>query len=181
MDYHLTLTFINQIDDFIIFFSVFSPSFLIHFLGYDKEFKWFTYLRETKSMAAPVQLFKKDIPKHGFKEGMYLEAVDLMEPRLVCVAKVTKVVGRLLRVHFVGWDETYDQWCDCEAPELFPIGWCQLVGYSLEPPRDEDGSHFGLQNVTPNNESSAKRKRSNFRGGRYGKSELELSFEYYFN
>lgn len=131
--------------------------------GYNKEFNWFQYLRETKSMAASVPLFHKDIPKHGFKEGMYLEAVDLMEPRLICVATITKVIGRLLRIHFIGWDENYDQWCDCESPDLYPIGWCQLVGYPLEPPKYEDSS--GSQNITPD----SKRKR-NLNRGRSAKS-----------
>ncbi|GFR20463.1 MBT domain-containing protein 1 [Trichonephila clavata] len=103
--------------------------------GYKGEFKWAEYLKKTKSEAAPVDLFHRDIPDHGFKEGMYLEAVDLMEPRLICVAYVTKVVGRLLRVHFDGWEDDYDQWCDCESPDLFPIGWCDVLGYRLEPPR----------------------------------------------
>ncbi|XP_076351874.1 scm-related gene containing four mbt domains isoform X2 [Tachypleus tridentatus] len=102
--------------------------------GHKGEFRWFEYLKQTKSTAAPVALFKKDIPPHGFKKGMYLEAVDLMEPRLVCVGTVANVVGRLLRIHFSGWDDTYDQWCDCESPDLFPVGWCQMVGYRLEPP-----------------------------------------------
>lgn len=105
-----------------------------------ENFDWDAYLEETKSIAAPVVLFKKETPSHSFKEGHYLEAVDLMEPRLVCVAQVKKVVGRLLRIHFNGWGDTYDQWCDCESPELFPVGWCHLVGYPLEPPRDEDKS-----------------------------------------
>ena len=125
--------------------------------GYKGDFNWFRYLQETKSAAAPVPLFKKDIPKHGFKEGMHVEAVDLMEPRLICVATITKVVGRLLRVHFAGWDDSYDQWCDCESPDLFPVGWCQLVNYPLEPPKEEDG----LQNVTPN---ETKRRRQMCRG-----------------
>src|ERR1700722_17541481 len=33
--------------------------------GYNKAFDWFQYLKETKSVAAPVPLFKKDIPNHG--------------------------------------------------------------------------------------------------------------------
>lgn len=72
---------------------------------------------------------------------MYLEAVDLMEPRLICVASVTKVVGRLLKIHFDGWEDAYDQWCDCESPDLFPIGWCEILGYRLEPPRT-DGNYL---------------------------------------
>lgn len=46
---------------------------------------------------------------------MKLEAVDLMEPRLICVATVTRIIHRLLRIHFDGWEEEYDQWVDCES------------------------------------------------------------------
>ncbi|XP_031420287.1 MBT domain-containing protein 1 isoform X2 [Clupea harengus] len=103
--------------------------------GYTKlPFKWFDYLRENGSVAAPVKLFNKDVPNHGFRSGMKLEAVDLMEPRLVCVATVTRIVHRLLRIHFDGWEDEYDQWVDCESPDLYPVGWCQLTGYQLQPP-----------------------------------------------
>ncbi|KAF3699675.1 MBT domain-containing protein 1 [Channa argus] len=97
-------------------------------------FRWFEYMRESKSVAAPVNLFNKDVPNHGFRPGMKLEAVDLMEPRLVCVATVTRIVHRLLRIHFDGWEDEYDQWVDCESPDLYPVGWCQLTGYQLQPP-----------------------------------------------
>ncbi|XP_053564359.1 MBT domain-containing protein 1 isoform X2 [Bombina bombina] len=103
--------------------------------GYTKlPFKWFDYLRETGSIAAPVKLFNKEVPNHGFRVGMKLEAVDLMEPRLVCVATVTRIIHRLLRIHFDGWEDEYDQWVDCESPDLYPVGWCQLTGYQLQPP-----------------------------------------------
>ncbi|XP_072531823.1 MBT domain-containing protein 1-like isoform X2 [Salminus brasiliensis] len=103
--------------------------------GYTKlPFRWFDYLRESSSVAAPVKLFNKDVPNHGFVPGMKLEAVDLMEPRLVCVATVTRIVHRLLRIHFDGWEDEYDQWVDCESPDLYPVGWCQLTGYQLQPP-----------------------------------------------
>ncbi|KAJ7987822.1 hypothetical protein DPEC_G00330500 [Dallia pectoralis] len=103
--------------------------------GYTKlPFKWFDYLRGMASIAAPVKLFNKEVPNHGFRQGMKLEAVDLMEPRLVCVATVTRVVHRLLRIHFDGWEDEYDQWVDCRSPDLYPVGWCQLTGYMLQPP-----------------------------------------------
>uniref|UniRef100_A0A8C4TN50 Mbt domain containing 1 n=1 Tax=Erpetoichthys calabaricus TaxID=27687 RepID=A0A8C4TN50_ERPCA len=103
--------------------------------GYTKlPFKWFDYLRETGSTAAPVKLFNKEVPNHGFQSGMKLEAVDLMEPRLVCVATVTRIVHRLLRIHFDGWEDEYDQWVDCESPDLYPAGWCELTSYQLQPP-----------------------------------------------
>lgn len=103
--------------------------------GYKGSFKWFDYLKQTKSVAAPVKLFDKEIPKHGYRPGMKIEAVDLMEPRLICVATVTRIVGRLLRVHFDGWDNEYDQWVDCQSPDIYPVGWCQVMNYSLEGPR----------------------------------------------
>lgn len=65
---------------------------------------------------------------------MKLEAVDLMEPRLICVATVKRVVHRLLSIHFDGWDNEYDQWVDCESPDIYPVGWCELTGYQLQPP-----------------------------------------------
>lgn len=66
---------------------------------------------------------------------MKLECADLMDPRLVCVATIARVVGRLLKVHFDGWEDEYDQWLDCESPDMYPVGWCFLTGYKLEGPR----------------------------------------------
>ncbi|XP_048343879.1 MBT domain-containing protein 1 isoform X2 [Sphaerodactylus townsendi] len=106
--------------------------------GYAKlPFKWFDYLREMGSVAAPVKLFNKEVPNHGFHVAMKLEAVDLMEPRLVCVATITRIIHRLLRIHFDGWEDEYDQWVDCESPDLYPVGWCQLTGYQLQPPASQ--------------------------------------------
>lgn len=63
---------------------------------------------------------------------MKLEAADLMDPRLVCVGTVARVVGRLLKIHFDGWEEEYDQWLDCESPDMYPVGWCAVVSHKLE-------------------------------------------------
>lgn len=124
----------------------------------DKNFDWDKYLAETKSRAAPASLFSKVIPEHGFKEGMMIEAVDLMQSRLVCVATITRIVGRLLRIHFNGWDESFDQWCDCESPDLFPLGWCDLVKYPLEPPKSEDS-----ESIHQSPSDSQKRRRASLK------------------
>ncbi|XP_071454837.1 MBT domain-containing protein 1-like isoform X2 [Hetaerina americana] len=100
------------------------------------DFDWESYMKESNAIPAPVSLFNRDVPVHGFREGMRLEAADLMDPRLVCVGTVSRVVGRLLKVHFDGWEEEYDQWLDCESPDVYPVGWCQLVGHRLEGPRN---------------------------------------------
>lgn len=57
-----------------------------------------------------------------------------MEPRLVCVATVQRCVGRLLLLHFDGWESEFDQWVDCQSPDIYPVGWCELTGYQLQPP-----------------------------------------------
>ncbi|XP_058801938.1 polycomb protein Sfmbt-like isoform X2 [Phymastichus coffea] len=104
--------------------------------GYDPTtFTWDSYLEESNTIPAPPELFNREIPMHGFIEGMRLEAADLMDPRLVCVATITRVIGRLLRVHFDGWEDEYDQWLDCQSPDIYPVGWCDLVDHKLEGPR----------------------------------------------
>ncbi|XP_039990968.1 lethal(3)malignant brain tumor-like protein 2 isoform X2 [Xiphias gladius] len=103
--------------------------------GYDSQtFTWDKYLKETKAKAAPARLFTTDYPGHSFSANMKLEAVDLMEPRLVCVATVKHCVGRLLLIHFDGWEDEFDQWVDHQSPDIYPVGWCELMGYQLQPP-----------------------------------------------
>ncbi|XP_074649669.1 MBT domain-containing protein 1-like [Tubulanus polymorphus] len=120
---------------FPVGFCEINDIFLTQPRDYNGEFRWLEYLKNTGSVAAPVSLFEKEIPKHGFKVGMKLEAVDLMEPRLICVASIARVVGRLLRIHFDGWENSYDQWVDCQSTDIYPVGWCEMVGYRLEAPR----------------------------------------------
>ncbi|XP_078808112.1 MBT domain-containing protein 1 isoform X3 [Oryzias latipes] len=133
-----------------------------------QPFSWFQYLKQSGSAAAPVSLFSKDVPDHGFCPGMKLEAVDLMEPRLVCVATVTRIVHRLLRIHFDGWEDEYDQWVDCESPDLYPVGWCQLTGYQLQPPAINTGGR-DLQSA------SRQRKKSQQYRGQKKKRKLSVS------
>ncbi|XP_030631000.1 lethal(3)malignant brain tumor-like protein 2 [Chanos chanos] len=107
--------------------------------GYDQAtFTWSNYLEETRAVAAPRRLFNTDAVGHGFAPGMKLEAVDLMEPRLVCVATVRRCVGRLLLLHFDGWESEFDQWVDCQSPDIYPVGWCEVTGYQLQPPIGPD-------------------------------------------
>ncbi|XP_026680678.1 polycomb protein Sfmbt-like [Diaphorina citri] len=98
-------------------------------------FSWEQYCRDTNSIPAPPELFNQTVPEHGFREGMRLESADLMNPALICVGTVCRLVGRLLRVHFDGWEDEFDQWIDCESCDIYPVGWCELVSHRLEPPR----------------------------------------------
>lgn len=66
---------------------------------------------------------------------MKIECADLMDPKLVCVATVSRIVGRLMRINFDGWEDVYDQWLDIESPDMYPVGWCFLVKHRLEGPK----------------------------------------------
>ncbi|XP_024895653.1 lethal(3)malignant brain tumor-like protein 1 isoform X4 [Pteropus alecto] len=105
----------------------------------EEEFSWSQYLRSTRAQAAPKHLFVNQShspPPLGFQVGMKLEAVDRMNPSLVCVASVTDVVDSRFLVHFDNWDDTYDYWCDPSSPYIHPVGWCQKQGKPLTPPQD---------------------------------------------
>ncbi|XP_047187209.1 lethal(3)malignant brain tumor-like protein 1 isoform X2 [Scophthalmus maximus] len=105
----------------------------------EEEFTWTNYLRMTKAQVAPKELFASpgriDV-KCGFEIGMKLEAVDRMNPSLICVATVTDMVDCRFLVHFDNWDDTYDYWCDASSPYIHPIGWCQERNLPLTPPQD---------------------------------------------
>ena len=63
---------------------------------------------------------------------MKLEAVDLEHPFTVRVATVTEAMGRLVQLFFDG--QSRFQFLDVEAPDIYPVGWCQRTGHPLETP-----------------------------------------------
>ena len=76
-----------------------------------------------------------DVP--GLKPGMKLEAVDRNNPPSFCVATVIQQVGHRVRIRYDGFgkDSSNDCWCNFQAEELHPIGWCAQNGYPLQPPK----------------------------------------------
>ncbi|CAH0714539.1 unnamed protein product, partial [Brenthis ino] len=101
-----------------------------------ETFKWEAHLSRTGSAPAPRGAFvsRGHVVSHGFVAGMRLECADLMDPRLVCVATVARVVADLLKVHFDGWGSEYDQWLWAHSTDVYPVGWCRAVGHRLEGP-----------------------------------------------
>lgn len=39
-----------------------------------------------------------------------------------------------LQIHYDGWSQQFDVWCDADNSDLHPVGWCQRTGHPLEPP-----------------------------------------------
>jgi hypothetical protein len=114
-------------------------------LGYQGDFEWERYLLETNSTYASQENFQiiKDKITNPFSLGMKIEAVDMMAPHLVCVATVAQIADNLIRVHFDGWSDDFEQWIDCQSTNIYPIGWCELVGYKLEPPKQSEQENSG--------------------------------------
>ena len=69
-----------------------------------------------------------------FEVGMKLEAKDRKNPELICVATIIGIEGKRLLLHFDGWNEYYDYWCEPDTVDIHPIGWCEEHGHELQKP-----------------------------------------------
>nr|KAG5705841.1 hypothetical protein BaRGS_030731 [Batillaria attramentaria] len=101
-----------------------------------RGFDWQVYLDEEKAVGAPARLFKDTVTPSAFRVGMKLEAVDRKNTVLICVATVADTLGDKVLVHFDGWEDAYDYWCDITSPYIHPVGWCQENARLLSPPCD---------------------------------------------
>ncbi|KAJ3655676.1 hypothetical protein Zmor_014797 [Zophobas morio] len=109
-----------------------------------ESFSWEKYLKETKSVAAPVRAFKQR-PACGFKRGMRLECVDRRVPQLIRVATIDEVRDHRIRIHFDGWPDRYSYWLDDDSEDVHPVGWCQKTGHPIETPLTPDDVYDFLE------------------------------------
>ncbi|XP_074832742.1 lethal(3)malignant brain tumor-like protein 3 isoform X2 [Carettochelys insculpta] len=107
-----------------------------------QSFSWEKYLEETSSQAAPARAFKPR-PAHGFQVNTKLEAVDRRNPMLIRVATITEKEDHRIKIHFDGWDHSYDFWVDADSPDIHPVGWCAKTGHTLQLPLGA-GDMFGV-------------------------------------
>ena len=75
--------------------------------------------------------------------------MDKVEPHLICVGTIAAKKGRLIKIHYEGWEDAYDQLFDyrsvhslsmidgliCRSEDIMPLGWCEMMGYKLEAPK----------------------------------------------
>uniref|UniRef100_A0A3Q3W6A2 SAM domain-containing protein n=1 Tax=Mola mola TaxID=94237 RepID=A0A3Q3W6A2_MOLML len=113
-----------------------------------ENFLWEEYLQETGSTAAPTSAFKLRAP-HGFQVNQKLEAVDRRNPMLIRVATVTDTEDYRVKIHYDGWSQQFDVWCDSDLSDLHPVGWCQRTGHPLEPPPGSSPLPSPSQGVCP--------------------------------
>ncbi|XP_060529402.1 lethal(3)malignant brain tumor-like protein 4 isoform X2 [Cylas formicarius] len=109
-----------------------------------KGFSWSKYLTHVQAKAAPVKLFKEPFPytRNGFRTGMKFEGVDPQHPSYFCVLSVVETVGYRIRVHFDGYPTNYDFWCNADSMDIFPMGWCEKYGHTLQPPSGYSVDNF---------------------------------------
>uniref|UniRef100_A0A665TX58 SAM domain-containing protein n=1 Tax=Echeneis naucrates TaxID=173247 RepID=A0A665TX58_ECHNA len=113
-----------------------------------ENFLWEEYLQATGSIAAPSSAFTLRAP-HGFQVNHKLEAVDRRNPMLIRVATVTDTEDYRVKVHYDGWPQQFDVWCDSDLCDLHPVGWCQRTGHPLEPPPGSSPLSSPSQGVCP--------------------------------
>ncbi|ODM91225.1 Lethal(3)malignant brain tumor-like protein 3 [Orchesella cincta] len=111
----------------------------VHFHG-PPGFSWDSYIPTApESRVAPHCNFPNllhilSCKDTGVRVGMKLEAVDIRNRNLVCVATVSCVMGDRFLIHFDSWDSLYDYWTDCGSPFIHPVGWCSANNVDITPP-----------------------------------------------
>jgi len=82
----------------------------------------------------PRELLLKMIPSHGLETGQYLEAIGVSGTNLLYVCRIVRVVGHLVIIHFEGYPSSEDQFFPITSPDLYPMGWADMVGHPLRTP-----------------------------------------------
>ncbi|KFD67456.1 hypothetical protein M514_00557 [Trichuris suis] len=102
--------------------------------GFEENFTWPSYLAATDSMAANHSIFKLEPNGNEFQVGQWLEATNVMRNGEIFPASIVQICGRLLRIQFDGYSEKVLHWFDSGSPDIYPVGWCEMVGVQLSFP-----------------------------------------------
>lgn len=74
-----------------------------------------------------------------------MEAKDRQHPTMICVATITEIKNEKLLIHFDGWTNKYDYWCDAISNDIHPVGWCGNNAVDqLHKPKCKYGSSYKL-------------------------------------
>jgi len=102
-------------------------------VGEEVEWEERDYL--PKELVERIKNRKTDV-NNPMKVGWKLEAVDLMDPKLICPATVKTVCGGLLQLGFDGWGDDFNQFVEWRSADIYPIAWCELVRHPLQAPKE---------------------------------------------
>ncbi|XP_065192197.1 MBT domain-containing protein 1-like isoform X2 [Sycon ciliatum] len=81
-------------------------------------------------------------PASRFAPAMRLEARDRLNPHMMCVARVAHVEGSSMLIALDGCSQKYNYWCSPDSDDIHPVGWCDRVGFQLQPPKGRSSTDF---------------------------------------
>ncbi|XP_003740284.1 lethal(3)malignant brain tumor-like protein 2 [Galendromus occidentalis] len=99
---------------------------------FDPPYPGFDWSKETN--VVPKKLLERVLPPHNFREGQFLEAVGITGSNKMYVARVERVVKPLLRIHYEGFPHEDDIFMPISSTDIYPAGWCEMVGHELITP-----------------------------------------------
>ena len=64
---------------------------------------------------------------------MSIEAKDRQNPSMICAATIQRIdqQGKLL-IHFDGWSQQFDYWCEPSTTDIHPPMWCHYASMVFE-------------------------------------------------
>ena len=65
---------------------------------------------------------------------MLLEGYDPKYPKLICILSVADIQGIRLKLHFDGYNSTFDFWRNSNSKFIFPVGYCHKNQLNLTHP-----------------------------------------------
>ncbi|KAL7669733.1 hypothetical protein ACOME3_004681 [Neoechinorhynchus agilis] len=105
-----------------------GPSAYMH----NGTFSWHQFIFSWKCKMVPKRLFLSEVADNKFENGMELEMVDVLKPGDIYQGCVVGKAGSLLRLHYVGMEQSFDIWTHHRSPNIFPVGFCELCGIELK-------------------------------------------------
>ncbi|XP_041877860.1 lethal(3)malignant brain tumor-like protein 4 isoform X4 [Corvus kubaryi] len=66
-----------------------------------------------------------------------------------------EVQGYRMRLHFDGYPECYDFWCNADSSDIHPVGWCEKTSHKLLPPKGFKDGEFNWTSYLKNCKAQA--------------------------
>lgn len=78
---------------------------------------------------------------------MRVEAKDSADPTNMCVATIKDVRAGKVLVHYDGWGDERDFWCDARATDIHPPMWSGKNSKKVTPPKGEENMNHVLKHT----------------------------------
>ena len=107
----------------------------------------------------PRELFRRVHRPHRFERNQFLEVIAVCGTDHLFVARIERVVGHLLRVHYEGFESDEDEFFTICSPDIYPAGWAHAVGHRLIMPVTDHDDEDGGDNPRRKKKKNPRRKK----------------------